>query len=86
MNTFKNHPEYKKMDVKKQQMIELLAETLQGKKLTEALPALMSWREQMNRENISFTKEENDMLTEIFISQLTPAQKKQYEFLKPFIH
>lgn len=86
MDTFKNHPEYQKMDVKKQQMIELLIETLQGKKMTEALPVLMSWREQMNREGITFTKEDNDILTEIFMTQLTPAQKKQYEFLKPFIH
>ena len=30
-------------------------------------------------------EEENAMLTEIFTNRLSPAQKKQYEYLKPFI-
>lgn len=85
MNEFKQHPSFQKMNPKKQKMIELLVETLNDKKITEALPILMKWKEQMKQEGLSFTEEENQLLTEIFSAQMTPAQRKQYEFLKPFI-
>lgn len=86
MVNLKNNIAFQKMDPKKQQMVSLLIDTLSGKKITEALPVLMSWKEQMNKEGISFTKEEEKILTDILMEQMTPAQKKQYEFLKPFIH
>lgn len=85
MKEFQQNPSFQKMNPKKQQMIELLADTLSHKKLTEALPILMNWKEQMKQEGLSFTEEENQLLTEIFTAQMTPAQRKQYEFLKPFI-
>lgn len=85
MNNFQNHPAFQQMDEKKQKMIIMLAESLQNKKLTEALPLVMTWKERMAQENISFTAEENNLLMEIFTSQMTPAQRKQYEYMKPFI-
>ena len=85
MDTLFNHPDFQKLDPKKQKMVSLLANSLQNKKLTEALPYLMQWKEQMKEENISFTKEENDLLTEILMQEMTPAQRKQYEYLKLFI-
>ncbi|MDD7403327.1 MAG: hypothetical protein SO170_03660 [Butyribacter sp.] len=85
MKEFMNNPAFQKMNPKKQQMIELLVDTLNHKKITEALPVLMEWKKQMDQEGLAFTEEENQLLTEIFSAQMTPAQKKQYEFLKPFI-
>lgn len=70
------------MEPAKQKMIEQLAASLQGKKLTEALPLLMQWKQTMQRENIQFTEEENQILTEIFSAQLSPQQKRQFEFIK----
>lgn len=85
MNSFQNHPAFQQMEEKKQKMIIMLAESVQNKKLTEALPMVMAWKERMAQENISFTPEENDLLTEIFLSQMTPAQRRQYEYMKPFM-
>lgn len=85
MKEFMQNPNFQKMNPKKQHMIALLVEALDHKKLTEALPILMEWKEQLKQEGLSFTEEENQLLTEIFTAQMTPAQKKQYEFLKPFI-
>lgn len=76
---------FQKMDIQKQTMIELLIDALEGKKLTEALPVLMEWKKQMEKDNIHFTEEENRLLTEIFSHQMTPAQRQQYEYLKHFI-
>lgn len=85
MNDWKQEDAFLNMDPQKRSMIELLSATLEGKKLTEALPVLTEWKKQMQRENIVFTQEENQLLTQIFSSQLTPAQRQQYEYLKHFI-
>ncbi|MBO5483987.1 MAG: hypothetical protein J5979_02100 [Lachnospiraceae bacterium] len=85
MNNWKQDDAFLNMDPQKRSMIELLSATLEGKKLTEALPVLTEWKKQMQRENIVFTQEENQLLTQIFSSQLTPAQRQQYEYLKHFI-
>lgn len=63
------------MEPRKQEMVLLLIDSLNNKKLTEALPVLMQFREKMTQEGISFTEEENAMLTEIFTNRLSPAQK-----------
>lgn len=85
MDSIKNNKAFLQMEPRKQEMVLLLIDSLNNKKLTEALPVLMQFREKMTQEGISFTEEENAMLTEIFINRLSPAQKKQYEYLKPFI-
>ncbi len=85
MTTWKQNKSFRGMDPKKQHMVELLAETLTDRKLTEALPLLMEWKGRMQRENIVFTPEENRLLTEILSAQLTPAQREQFEYLKHFI-
>ena len=82
METWQQNEAFRRMDPQKQKMIEQLANSLQGKKLTEALPLLTSWKNEMSRQNISFTPEENQILTEIFSAQLTPQQKRQFELLK----
>lgn len=85
MTTWRQNESFRRMDPKKQNMIEQLADSLEGRKLTEAVPIITKWKEQMQRENIVFTPEENQLLTEIFSEQLTPAQRQQFEYLKRFI-
>ena len=82
MESWQQNEAFRSMEPKKQKMIEQLAASLQGKKLTEALPLLTRWKKTMQQENIQFTPEENQILTVIFSAQLTPQQKKQFEFIK----
>lgn len=82
MESWQQNEAFRSMEPKKQKMIEQLAASLQGKKLTEALPLLTRWKKTMQQENIQFTPEENQILTAIFSAQLTPQQKKQFEFIK----
>ncbi|MDO4168113.1 MAG: hypothetical protein Q4D32_11985 [Eubacteriales bacterium] len=55
---WQTHEAFQNLHPKKQKMILMLTEALQDKKLTEALPILMQWKQQMAAENISFTPEE----------------------------
>lgn len=82
---WQNNEQFKQLHPKKQKMILMLTEALQNKKLTEALPIMLQWKQQMAAENISFTAEENEILSAIFLENLSPAGRQQYEYLKPFI-
>lgn len=85
MNHIRQNPAYQQMDPKKKQLIEELMDTLSGRQLTEALPIISAWKNKMKAQGLSFTPEENALLTEIFVAQMNPAQKKQYEALKQFM-
>ena len=85
MNNWKNNSAFMQMDSDKQHMVELLVNSLHGKNLSEALPILSNWKDKLRSEKISFTAEEDKLLTNIFIEMLPPKQKSQYEFLRPFL-
>lgn len=85
MNNWKNNEAFTQMDQNKQHMVELLVNSLHGKNLSEALPILSNWKDKLRSENISFSAEEDKLLTNIFIEMLPPKQKSQYEFLRPFL-
>ncbi len=82
---FSGNPAFQAMSGEKQKMIELLAESLYHKNITEALPQIMAWKKKMQEKNISFTAEENKILTEVLMAEMSPAQRKQYEALKTFM-
>ena len=84
MNNWKNNKSFMQMDPSKQHMVELLVNSLHGKDLNEALPILANWNK-LRTEHISFTAEEDKLLTDIFIEMLPPKQKSQYEFLRSFL-
>lgn len=86
MNQFKNNKDFQQINPDKQQMIELLAQSLQGRQLTEALPIIMNWKKELAQKGLSFTPDENTLLTSILTQQMTPEQKKQYEVLQAMMH
>ncbi len=82
---WKNNPAFLGMDARKRTMVEFLFNSLNGKNINDALPIITNWNMQLKQNNISFTKEENDLLTQIFLQELTPAQMKQFELMKAFM-
>ncbi len=80
-----NHEAFQKLPPEKQKMVIMLTEALQDKSITEALPIMMQWKQQMAAKNISFTAQENELLTAVFMENLSPAGKQQYEYLKSFM-
>ena len=85
MNNWKNNKSFMQMDSGKQHMVELLVNSLHGKDLNEALPILANWKDKLRTEHISFTVEEDKLLTDLFIEMLPPKQKSEYEFLRSFL-
>lgn len=76
LHPWQNNEKFRSLDPKKQEMILQLTGHLQGHTITEALPALMEWKTQIDRENIRFTAEENELLTELFTENLSASRVK----------
>lgn len=85
MGNWKNNPAFLGMDRNKRQKVEALFNALNGKSLNDALPVITNWNMQLKQENIQFTNEENELLSQIFLQELSPEQMKQFEFLKSFM-
>lgn len=85
MENWKNNPAFLGMDGNKRQKVEFLFNALNGKNLNEALPVITNWNLQLKQENIQFTNEENELLAQIFLQELSPEQMKQFELLKSFM-
>ena len=83
---WQNNEAFQQLHPKKQKMVLLLAESLQNKQITEALPIILQWKQQMAAENISFTPREQEILTNVFMENLSPAGRQQYEYLKSFMN
>ena len=85
MENWRNSPAFLGMDEIKRQKVEELFNLLNGKNINDALPVVTSWNMQLKQENISFTSQENELLSQLFLAELSPAQMKQFEFLKSFM-
>lgn len=83
---WQNNEAFQKLHPKKQEMVLRLARALQNKQITEALPVILQWKQQMAAENISFTPGEQEILTNIFMENLSPEGRQQYEYLKTFMN
>lgn len=84
MGNWRINPAFLGMDEMKRQKVEDLFYALNGRNLNEALPVITNWNLQLKQENIQFTNEENELLSEIFLQELPPEQMKQFELLKSF--
>lgn len=86
MENWKNSPAFLGMDNIKRQKVEELFNLLRGKNINAALPIVTNWNMQLKQENISFTSQENELLSQLFLAELSPEQMKQFEFLKSFMN
>jgi len=85
LGNWRINPAFLGMDEMKRQKVEDLFDALNGRNLNEALPVITNWNLQLKQENIQFTNEENELLSEIFLQELPPEQMKQFELLKSFM-
>jgi len=85
LGNWRINPAFLGMDEMKRQKVEDLFYALNGRNLNEALPVITNWNLQLKQENIQFTNEENELLSEIFLQELPPEQMKQFELLKSFM-
>lgn len=55
------------------------------KKKEELLPAMMALNATMQRKNLHFTKEEQEIFNEIILDAMTPAEKQRVQMLQQML-
>jgi hypothetical protein len=54
----------------------------EGKSMDKLLPLLMTTNKRLQEQNLTFTKDESDMMIEILTKNMTPKEKQQFEMIR----
>lgn len=83
---FNNDPALKNMHPMKLKIMADFIHTAEGKPIAQALPALLSAKQQLTALGLSFTPEETSLLMDSISNNLSPENKLKLDAIKAFIH
>jgi len=83
---FANNPKLKNIDPLKLKIILEIQKNSKNKSIEELLPEIMKINQELNRRNMSFTKQETSLLLDAIEESLSPEDKKRFNMLKGFIN
>lgn len=82
---WQNSDVWRKMDPKKKKIINTLAEQGKGKRFEDSAGIIMAAVNQMNREGLSFTKEESSVMIAAMTENMSAADKAKVDMMRKFI-
>ena len=77
-----NHPAMRNIDARKMKVIVNLLNNVEGKPLEAALPGILQADQELKRQGLAFTPQEQNLILDIISKDLPPAQKQKFEFIK----
>jgi hypothetical protein len=78
---FTSTKEFQNLHPLKQQLIIELVQSSKNTPLEKMLPKIMSINQGLNKRNMSFTKEESQLLIDILKENMTPDQRQKVDML-----
>lgn len=79
-----NHPAIKNIEPAKLALLVSFAESAKGKTPEKIVPILMQANTQMKAQNLTFTKEEQDLLLEVLTEDMSDEDKQKVKMIKSF--
>ncbi|HHT97992.1 MAG TPA: hypothetical protein GXZ90_08895 [Clostridiales bacterium] len=88
MNDFPwlDHPAMKDIDAKKLSILVDFINEVDGLPIDKVIPKLMNTNKKMKDENLSFTKNENELITEILTKNMSVQDKQKFELIKSMMN
>ncbi|NLJ90205.1 MAG: hypothetical protein GX323_04820 [Clostridiales bacterium] len=80
-----NHPAIKDIDPAKLALLISFAESAKGKKPDMILPLLMQANKTMKQQNLTFSKEEQELLIEVLTENMSPEDKNKVNLIRSFV-
>ena len=80
-----HHPAIKNIDAKKLAILVDLINETEGLPLEKSIPNLMKANTKLKSQGLSFTKEETELILELFTKDLPPSEKTRVQMMKQFI-
>jgi hypothetical protein len=81
MNISQN-PRLSSLSPLKRKIIEEISLQSKNKSIEELLPEVMKINQELNRRNMSFTREESELLMDTIEGTLSPQEKKSFAMIK----
>lgn len=77
-----NNPNLKNVDPRKMAIFLELIKEAEGKPMDKLLPLLMNANKKLTQQNMTFSKDESEVLMEILTKNMSPKEKQQFEMMK----
>lgn len=77
-----NNPKLNNVDPRKLTILLELVKEAEGKPMDKLVPLLVSTNKRLQQQNLTFTKDESDLMIEILTKNMTPKEKAQFEMIK----
>lgn len=81
---FTQNPRLKNIDPLKLKIINEIQRKSKNRSIEELLPEIMKINQELNRRNMSFSKEETAVLLDVIEENLSPEEKQRFSMLKNF--
>lgn len=81
-----NHPAMKNMDARKMRVIVNLLNEVEGQPIEASLPAIMRANQELKRQGLAFTPQEQSVIMDVIGKDLSPAQKQKVEMVKTMLN
>lgn len=77
-----NNPKMKNVDPRKLTILLELMKEAEGKPMDKLLPLIMSTNKKLKEQDLTFSKDESDVMIEILTKNMSQKEKMQFEMLR----
>lgn len=77
-----DNPKLKNIDPRKMAVLLQLMKEAEGKPMDKLIPLLMNTNKKLQQQNLTFTKEESEIMLDLLTKNMTPKEKMQFEMIK----
>lgn len=77
-----NNPKLKNVDPRKLAILLDLVKEAEGKPMDKLVPLLVNTNKRLQQQNMTFSKDESEIMIEILTKNMTPKEKQQFEMIK----
>ena len=85
MNQFENDPRLKNLMPLKRQIILELANGSHNATMEQMFPQIMQLNRELQKRNLSFSKEESNLIMDIMMEQSSPAERQKIAMFRNFL-
>lgn len=81
-NSWTNNPKLRNVDPRKMAILLQLVKEAEGKPMEQLIPLLMNANKRLQQQNMTFSKDESDIIIDILTKNMSPKEKAQFEMIK----
>lgn len=81
-NSWMNNPKLHNVDPRKLAILIEVMKEAEGKPMDKLVPLLMNTNKRLQEQNLTFTKDESDLMIELLTKNMNPKEKMQFEMIK----